>query len=586
MFESQRLCSFALALSLVVPLGCPGYVYIVDPGDGGSRPADAGQGTRVDSGAGDDAAPVARPDATAAVPDSGVAPLDATTPGPTDTGVGPTDAAPQQDATVVADAGPAADAAPGADRSAPPPPSGAPYDHASEQAHGLAPIVNLTGRYGMALGGGHLLASNANGGSALPRTTPVSSTDTLEIPAGATVHSAFLWYTGTIFMRPHTDGSGDYTDDIGGPLDNATDVENNGISFTLNGTQHGPFAPGGRAPPNPSAVGSQSQLSPEFYAPHFGTLTGVKESVWGNRLDITSLVRGLSGRVTVAVSPPERLDPNGNDSIRNGGNPAGNTTYNLCSGGASWSMVVIYESPTLPRANLVLLDGTWARAWDYLFFHDGMWRRPRVRIDHAPIQHGARLFVYAASSSPVATPLPTSPACSCGCGGAYTLRNAVSPLGRNNYFSNTLVDPPAASSDPLHRDRTNGPWYLHSGTLSAPIAGNDWTLFQSGQVYTEFPNLYEGEATPAADATQPVTNENDPDPSRDRYAGHPWGGRGVVTYHGNGNANSTLEIAIDDARITEGETSSYVYLKGDQKDVWKPQQIVSVKYLALITPVP
>lgn len=583
-----RQSLFLVVLSTVVPLGCPGYIYIVDPGDA-SAAADGGSGTRVDSGSADDAAArdatAAAPDATSPAPDATAGAPDATSPapdastGPADSGV-PDAAQPGRDATV------GLDATPGADRPAPPPPSGAPYDHASEAAHGLRPVLELTGRYGLALGGGQLLASNAQGGSGLPRTTPVSSSDTLDIPAGATVHSAFLWYTGTIFMRPHSPGRGDYTNDIGGALDELSHVENNGITFSINGTSFGPHDPTGRRPANPSAVGSQVQLSPEFYAPHFGTLNGVKESIWGNRLDITGLVRGMTGRLTVQVQPPERVDPTGNDSANNGGNPAGNTTYNLCSGGGSWSMMVVYEAPAQPRVNLVVLDGTWARAWDYLFFHDGMWRRPRVRIDHAPISAGARLFIYAASSSPVATPLPTSPACSCGCGGAYTLRNTASPLGRNNYFSNTLEDPPAAVSDPMHRDRTNGPWYLHSGTLSTPIAGNDWTLFQSGQVYTEFPNLYEGEATPAADNVQPVTNENDPDPSRDRYAGHPWNGRGTVTYHGNGNANSTLEIAIDPARISTGETSSYVYFKGDQKDVWKPQQIVSVKYIAFTTPVP
>jgi len=565
------------ALALALFGGCWSNLYVVVPtGNGDAGP----QGTRVDGGG----AQATHPDAAAVVTNADAAEQ----PSNADARV----AVPGEDAAVASnpDARPASNpdaaAVPGRDASVtpPPPPQGAPYDHATEPAVGLSKVLDITGRYGIALAGGHLLASNAQGGTALPRTTPVSSSGTINIPVGATVHSAFLWYSGAIFMKSGT--TGDYTPDIGGALDAIADVQGNGISFSINGTAHGPFDTSGRRPPNPSPLGSESQLSPESYQPHFGTLTGVNESVWSNRLDITGIVGGMTGNLAFAVSPPERLDPNGNDATRSGGNPAGNTTYNLCSGGASWSLVVVYELPALPQQNVVLMDGPWARAWDYLFFHSGEWHRPKVRIEHAPIQHGAKFYVYAASSSPVGLAIPTSPACSCGCGGSYTLKNNSSPLGRNNYFSDTLVDPPSAAMDPLHRDRTNGPWYLHSSTLRTPVAGNDWTLFQSGQVYTEFPNLYEGETRPTADMTQPVTHEDDADPSHDTYAGHPWGGRGTVTYHGNGNANSTVEVALENNRITVGERTSFVYLKGDQKDVWKPQQIVSVKYILFTTPVP
>jgi hypothetical protein len=136
----------------------------------------------------------------------------------------------------------------------------------------------------------------------------------------------------------------------------------------------------------------------------------------------------------------------------------------------------------------------------------------------------------------------------------------------------------------MHRDKTNGPWYLKSGGMPAPISGNDWTLFQSGPRFTELPNLYEGQAAPEADADQPATNENDPDATKDRYKGHPWAGRAQVKYHAHGNAMSVVEVDIESSRVTPGETSSYVYLKGDQKDVWKPQQIVSVKWILFETP--
>ena len=466
----------------------------------------------------------------------------------------------------------------------PPPPSGGGYDHASEQANDLATVLDITGRYGVAVAGGQLLAGDASGGTSLPRETPVSSSGSLTIPAGATVRHAILWYTGVIFMKPHSGGEGDYTSDLGGPLDDEADVRGNGITFSINGTNHGPYDNSTRQPQGASSLGHDTQVSPRDYSPSFGTLTGVKESVWANRLDITGLLQGASGTLSIDVQPPEKLDVNGNDSINNGGNPAGNTTYNLCTSGASWSLMVIYEQASLPEKNLVLVDGDWARAWDYIFFHSGVWQRPKIRIDHAPIQPGARLIFYSGSGSPAGHSIPTNPACSCGCGGEYTLRNTAGPFGRNNYFSDTHEDPPATVGDPIHRDRTNGPWYLHS-TGGVGMSGNDWTLLQSGAVFTEFPNLFEGEEAPNPDSIQPVTNEDSPNAQNDTYGGHPWSGRGQVNYLAYGNALSVVEVIPEPDRITPGETTSYIYFKGDQKDVWKPQAIVSVKYILFETPV-
>ncbi len=244
--------------------------------------------------------------------------------------------------------------------------------------------------------------------------------------------------------------------------------------------------------------------------------------------------------------------------------------------------MVVYEKAGLPTKNLVLMDGEFARAWDYLFFHSGQWQRPKVAIDHAPLKPGARLYIAAGSGTPAGEALPDNPTCTCGCGGLYTL--SKSGFYFMDYFSGTHVDPPECQGDPMHRDKTNGPWYLGTGAFAQPIAGNDWTLFQSGALYTEFPNLFEGHATPSADGGQAKTDEDEPDAGKDTYGGHPWAGRGEVTYHGAGNALSVVEIALDDAAINAGQTRSYVYFKGDQKDVWKPQQVVSVKWLLLETP--
>jgi hypothetical protein len=136
----------------------------------------------------------------------------------------------------------------------------------------------------------------------------------------------------------------------------------------------------------------------------------------------------------------------------------------------------------------------------------------------------------------------------------------------------------------MHRDKTNGPWYTATGGLAAGVVGNDWTLFQSGPIYTEFPNLYEGQNAPMADSTMAKTDENNADASKDTYGGHPWAGRGTVTYHAHGNGMSVVEVALDPSDIDPGETTSYVYFKGDQKDVFKPQAVVSVKWILFETP--
>jgi hypothetical protein len=78
MRRNLRQSLILVALSTVVPLGCPGYIYIVDPGDA-STAADGGSGTRVDSGSADDAA--AR-DATALAPDATTPAPDATSGAP------------------------------------------------------------------------------------------------------------------------------------------------------------------------------------------------------------------------------------------------------------------------------------------------------------------------------------------------------------------------------------------------------------------------------------------------------------------------------------------------------------------------
>ena len=462
------------------------------------------------------------------------------------------------------------------------------YEHASDDVHDLREILNLSGRYGVSMAGDHLIASAAAPGFGYPRETALSTRGHIRIPDEAVVRYALLWYTGTLFLKPHDRGPGDYTPDLGGPLDSLEDIRNNAITFSIDGVAFGPFDPGDRTPPNQSEIGSEPQLSTVVFEPSFGPLIGTKASVWGNRLDVTGLFNGAIGDFEMTVDPPERLDISGNDATyHNSGAAAGSSGYSLCSSDASWALLVIYESNNLPPKNLVLYDGDWARAWDYMFFHNGRWQRPRVRLDHAPIRRGARFSIYMASGVPAGVPLPSHPTCTCGCGGQYTLTSE--PFGgmmTNEYFTRAHVDPPECADDPMHRDSTQGlTWSTAPGAFPQPMPGNDWTLFQSGDTLTEFPNLYEGHAMPIADGLEPVTHEDDPNAGNDVYHGHPWEGRGRVTYHGAGNAMSLVEVEPHCSRIRNGERISYLYFKGDQKDYFKPQHALSAKWILFETPI-
>ncbi len=201
---------------------------------------------------------------------------------------------------------------------------GAAYEHAGEDKHSLTTVLDVSGPYGVAMAGGHLIADKS-GGAGFPRDTPTSSSGTITIPAGATVKHALLWYGGIVFLKPgEGGGQGDYTADVGGPLDSESDISKNGITFEIGGQALGPHDPTTRAPQGESTVGSAVQISPLEYAPTFGTWTGVRETVWANRLDITGLLQSQTGTLDVTVNPPERLDINGNDAVST--RPAAPTT--------------------------------------------------------------------------------------------------------------------------------------------------------------------------------------------------------------------------------------------------------------------
>ncbi len=447
----------------------------------------------------------------------------------------------------------------------------APYPNSSELV--ADDIINERGKLGIALTGGHLVDS-VNGD--IPWETKVSTSATVFIPEGAVIKHALLYYSGSIAL----DG-GDFTED---ELGNFEDVINNSITFRIDSENFGPFDTNNRKPPAEGSIGSESEMLPPTYF-EYGTLTNTNTSFWGNRLDITGLVADRSTTFSITVDAPEHIDISANAAgpTNNGGNPAGETLYNSCSSVANWSILVVYEHESLSAHQIIVKDPI-VRAWDYSFIHTGVWKRPFVTFEHAPIVNGTKLYAYAATGTKGNRVLPMTPACTCGCGGQYNIQKSlVAGSDTPSYFwSEVLENPIAVEGDPMDRDRDTGPWALVSDA-SQSVNGNDWTLFQSGDTFTEFPNLWEGENIPA-DTKQPITNEDSGIMSGDVYGGHPWEGRGDVTYHGWGNSTSVIEIELDDSAISEGRTESTLYFKGDQKDIFKPQSRVTLRYLAMAIP--
>lgn len=459
-----------------------------------------------------------------------------------------------------------------------------PAPYAEAKPVDIPDLMVLEGRYGVAMAGGHFLEASLADPSGYPRDKVVNSSDTITIPYGATVEYAFLYYGGAFGLA-----GGDFTPDN---LESAEDTARNGIQFRIdNDSRQGPFDPVVNQPVGQTVYGSQA-LTGAVFEPSYGTLTGTKTTYWSNRLDITNYLRGKSGAVKIAVDAPEELDINvnrdGTKGIDHGGNPAGPTVYNSCFNSANWGLVVIYKDDNETPKQLTLKDGKIIQAWDYEFIHSGEWQRPMVTFyHHAPTREGTRFYVLAQEGKPAGDNLPSSPTCTCGCGGTYDLVNedpGLIPDTPSNFFTKIHKDPVNVIGDSMHRDSTNGPWKLTSIMgVTQPKHGNDWTLFQNGTRFTEFPNLYEGEET-SADGKEPYTAENTPDMDYDVYGGHPWDDRGEVTYHAWGNNLSAVEVAPLASRLEMGATETSFYFKGDQKDVFKPQTKVMVRFLMLSVP--
>ncbi len=450
-----------------------------------------------------------------------------------------------------------------------PPKQVQPYEHAAEAVDNE--IFNDIGPLNLAVTGGHLLTSLSGGH---PQEDEVATSGQVTIPANATIRHAFLYYSGTIAME-----GGDFTPDN---LQTETDVLNNRISFNINGDDYPLMSPGRDAPTDTSSVGSTSHvLAPTTY--HWGTLTGVTSTYWTNRLDITKMFKeSYRGDVTVTVNPPEFVDTSANNSTSNGGNPAGSSVYNPCYGVSNWSIMVIYEEPEAKTRQLIVRDGV-VQAWDYKFIHSGTWRRPKFSFAHEALAGDLEFIAYGTGERGGAD-LPAQPTCACGCGGLYNVTAGSGGFDdTSNFFSNQHVDPLEVVGDPLNRDKNNGPWKL-GADANTSLVGNDWTLVDSGGKYTEFANLFEGEET-FADDDPAITNENEMTVAGDAYGGHPWAGRGEVSYHGVGSAINVIGVKLDPTALTQGETATTIYMKGDQKDVFKPQANTLISYLALLVDV-
>ncbi|PKL12793.1 MAG: hypothetical protein CVV50_04080, partial [Spirochaetae bacterium HGW-Spirochaetae-6] len=183
------------------------------------------------------------------------------------------------------------------------------------------------GKLGVAATGGPLVGSSDD---KIPWNQSKSSEGTLQIPVGARIKTALLYYTG-----PMAREGGDFTPEDG--LNTNEDVLNNTITFQIDGDAYGPYGPN-TAEPNQSLrseVGPSSRVTMGTKLT-FGTLTGVHGSMWSNRIDIKGLLENKSGDVKIKVNPPAKIDYSGNSPTQNGGNPAGQTKYNLCFSLTNW----------------------------------------------------------------------------------------------------------------------------------------------------------------------------------------------------------------------------------------------------------
>jgi poly(hydroxyalkanoate) depolymerase family esterase len=486
-------------------------------------------------------------------------------------------------------------------------------------------LFNLTGKYGVTLAGGTFLHGSGTDNRTFPRETIVPTTDTLNIPAGATIKYALLYYGGLIGVKgqyrecddcplkplpteirwnqaagTNYDFKGDYTSD---GLDNEDDVRNNKITFNIDGQNFGPYGPETASqPPGQSEIGHVSKIDWENLAKiHQGTLQGTAFTIWSNRIDITGLLKGKTGTVKFSVNPPDKLDVNVNAAGQTGGNIIGSTDVNKCLDSGSWAVVVVYEDPAGENKNIVMKDKLFLRASDYSWHLYGEHGRRHTKINHAPIQQGAKLYLYSMMGHEAGMPVPTSPLCSCGCAGSYYLDNAVGT--RIDFYSDIADD--VIKDDLVHSDKTNGPWYIHPYNGSGPkaIRGNDYTRVISGGKVAEFPNLYEGKGTAnfparyAGDGKQTIVNEDqwttggdagkdtsNPNSIMEKYGGHDWSGQGLITYHAADNSIALLEMELDSSKITVGQTETWISIKANQKQVLKPMDRIALRFVMFETP--
>ncbi|MBU3916304.1 hypothetical protein KKA14_12285, partial [bacterium] len=469
-------------------------------------------------------------------------------------------------------------------------------------------LFNITGKYGVALAGGTFLHGSGTDKRTFPRETIVSTSAMLNIPTGSTIKYAFLYYGGLIGVKgnyrecdtcPLTalptvnkwDSSynfmGDYTPD---GLNNEDDVRNNKITFSINGQNYGPFGPETASQPSPQPIGNTSKIDWEHLAKIMqGTLQGTAFTIWSNRIDITGLIAGKTGTVNLTVNPPDELDVNVNAQGQTGGNIIGSTDYNSCLDSGSWTVVVVYENPVVENKNIVMKDELFLRASDYSWHLYGEHGRRHTKINHAPIQDGAKLYLYSMMGHEANFPVPLSPTCSCGCAGNYFLSNNSGGT-RLAFYSDIAED--VITDDPVHSDKTNGPWYLHSyvGSGQKNVRGNDYTRVISGSKVATFPNLYEGKGTAgfpsdcAGDGITTYENENQWTTDGESYRGHDWTGQGLITYHAADNSISLLEMKLDPSKITAGETETWVSIKANQKQVFKPMDRIALRFLIFETP--
>ncbi|MFL0796751.1 MAG: DUF5011 domain-containing protein [Cellvibrionaceae bacterium] len=202
-----------------------------------------------------------------------------------------------------------------------------------------------------------------------PNRLQMKGPQVIDLPQGASIEAAYLYYSGSIYYDDPSDNSikDDTPDtDFGGTasLDTVQDAADNQVDIKIDGISYTNLTP--------ASVGGDSTAAVSWWNIHAkeGTLMDSLFGYYTNRIDLTGMIGTAPN--TIEVTRLERADFAGNQA--NNGNdgvwfhppaaPNGNGEYaNDCHSGSSYNLVIVYSLPAGPNKTVSIYDGaTWV--WD------------------------------------------------------------------------------------------------------------------------------------------------------------------------------------------------------------------------------